>query len=299
MRFRGNDSPAKGRHLPRMLVTILATLTVANVVSADPYVYSSPSLPSLPLSYAYKSLPRPSSSPPLPYVYTSPPLHPPPPPPSPLAPYGPRHHLAVKVVGKVYCLRCYNWKYPKMSHGKKHLKGAVIQVTCKVGDKKIMNFGNTKINGKFSITFKGFDYHKYGAKACKVKLQKAPKDSKCNIPTNFHLGIKGANLKVKSKTKYEVVFYALPFAYAPKIPYRVCKKLKPTLARYTTSNLLQIYHGRMFISHIRLHHQRMFTSHLLLQPRHKFTNSITTLLPNSLLQVSTSAFTKTCTYIVL
>lgn len=124
MRFRGNDSPAKDRHLPRMLVTILATLTVANVVSADPYVYSSPSLPSLPLSYAYKSLPRPSSSPPLPYVYTSPP----PPPPSPLAPYGPRHHLAVKVVGKVYCLRCYNWKYPKISHGKKHLKGTIMLI---------------------------------------------------------------------------------------------------------------------------------------------------------------------------
>ncbi|OIT39048.1 PREDICTED: pistil-specific extensin-like protein [Nicotiana attenuata] len=282
MRFRGNDSPAKGCHLPRMLVTILATLTVANVVSADPYVYSSPSLPSLPLSYAYKSPPLPSPSLLPPYVYASlpPPLSPPPPSSLP-APYGPRHHLVVKVVGKVYCIRCYNWKCPKMSHGKKHLKGAVVQVTCNVGDKKIVNFGNTKINGKFSITLKGFDYHKYGAKACKVKLQKAPKDSKCNIPTNLDWGIKGANLKVKSKNNYEVVLYAKSFAYASKTFFRVCKKPKPTLARDTTSNLLQTNHRLMFISHLRLHHQHMFTSHLLLQPRYTLTNAITTFLQNS------------------
>ncbi|XP_009784904.1 uncharacterized protein LOC107818931 [Nicotiana tabacum] len=274
MRFRGKDSPAKGRHLPRIFVAILATLVVANVTSADPYVYSSLSSPSLPLSYAYKSPPLPSLSLPLPYVYASLPRPrplplPPPPPSSPPAPYGPRHHLVVKVVGKVYCIRCYNWKYPKMSHGKKHLRGAVVQVTCNVGDKKIVSYGNTKINGKFSITLKGFDYHKYGAKACKIKLQKAPKDSKCNIPTNFHLGIKGANLKVKSKTNYEVVLYAKPFAYASKTSFRVCKKPKPILARDTTSNLLQMNHRLMFTSHLRLHHQHMFT------------NSIATLVQNS------------------
>ncbi|KAG5572082.1 hypothetical protein H5410_061848 [Solanum commersonii] len=119
-----------------------------------------------------------------------------------------------------------------MSHGKKHLKGAVVEVTCKAGDKKIVSYGTTKINGKFSITVEGFEYRKYGAKACKAKLHNAPKDSKCRIPTNLHWGIKGANLKVKSKNNYEVVLYAKPFAYGSKTPYAEYKNLKPTPAPY-------------------------------------------------------------------
>jgi hypothetical protein len=36
----------------------------------------------------------------------------------------PYHHpLIVKVVGKVYSYKCYNWEYPEKSHDKKHLKG--------------------------------------------------------------------------------------------------------------------------------------------------------------------------------
>ncbi|CDP14664.1 unnamed protein product [Coffea canephora] len=140
--------------------------------------------------------------------------------------------MLVKVVGKVYCYRCYDWDYPKKSHDKKHLKGAVVEVTCKVGDKKIVAYGKTKINGKYSITLEGFDYGKYGAKACMAKLHMAPKDSKCNIPTNLHWGKTGAELRVKSKTDYEVVLYAKPFAYAPKTPYEECEKPKPTPAPY-------------------------------------------------------------------
>ncbi|TMW87460.1 hypothetical protein EJD97_019919, partial [Solanum chilense] len=74
-----NGGPAKGRrYLPQILVA-LAILAVANVVSADPYVYSSPPPP----VYEYKSPPPPSPSPPPPYVYKSPP----PPSPSPPPPY--------------------------------------------------------------------------------------------------------------------------------------------------------------------------------------------------------------------
>lgn len=75
--------------------------------------------------------------------------------------------------------------------------GVVVEVTCKAGDKLIVSYGTTKINWKSSIIVDGFEYRKYGAKACKDKIDNAPKDSKCRIPTNFHWGIKGANLKVK------------------------------------------------------------------------------------------------------
>ncbi|OMO79661.1 Pollen Ole e 1 allergen/extensin, partial [Corchorus olitorius] len=128
--------------------------------------------------------------------------------------------VASNVVGKVYCYKCYDWKYPVKSHNKKHLKGAVVEVTCKAGDKEIKAYGKTKINGKFSTTVEGFDYAKYGAEACKAKLHAAPKGSPCNIATSLHWGDKGANLKVKSKNKYEVVLKAKPFAYAPKTPYK-------------------------------------------------------------------------------
>uniref|UniRef100_A0A1S3ZI07 Extensin-3-like n=3 Tax=Nicotiana TaxID=4085 RepID=A0A1S3ZI07_TOBAC len=208
----------------------------------QPYYYSSPPPPkkSPPPPYYYSSPPPPVKSPPTPYYYTSPP----PPKKSPLPPYyytsppppthyyPPHHYMVVEVVGKVYCFRCYDSKYPEKSHGKKHLKGAVVEITCKAGDKKIVSYGTTKINGKFSITVKGFEYGKYGAKACKAKLHSAPKNSNCDIPTNLHWGVNGANLKVKSKNYYEVVLYAKPFAYGSKTPYAKCIKPKPTPAPY-------------------------------------------------------------------
>ncbi|KAI3798240.1 hypothetical protein L1987_33513 [Smallanthus sonchifolius] len=86
--------------------------------------------------------------------------------------------------------------------------GAVVEVTCKAaGEKEIVAYGKTKINGKFAITVDGLKYSKYGgAKACVAKLHMAPKGTKCNIPTNLHGGLKGAALKVKSKNDYEVLF---------------------------------------------------------------------------------------------
>nr|GMD09137.1 extensin-2-like [Ipomoea batatas] len=179
-----------------------------------PYYYSSPPPPkkSPTPSYYYTSPPPPKKSPPSPYYYTSPP--------PPTHHYPPHYdHLVVKVVGKVYCFNCYDSAYPEKSHNKKHLKGAIVEVTCTAGEKKIVAYGTTKINGKYSIEVKEFDYSKYGGKACKAKLHTPPKGSKCNIPTNFHMGIKGATLRIKSKTHYEVVLYAKSFAYAPKTPH--------------------------------------------------------------------------------
>ncbi|KAI8029636.1 hypothetical protein LOK49_LG01G00038 [Camellia lanceoleosa] len=42
------------------------------------------------------------------------------------------------------------------------------------GDQEIVAYGHTKINCKYQ---NGYDYTKYGAKACKAKLHMAPKDS--------------------------------------------------------------------------------------------------------------------------
>ena len=102
-----------------------------------------------------------------------------------------------------------------------------MKMTCKAGDKKIVAYGQTKFNGKYSITVKGFNYKKYGSKACKAKLHMAPKGSQCNIPTTLHGGNKGAFVKVKSETQHEVVLMTKPFAFAPKTPYKECEKPKP------------------------------------------------------------------------
>ncbi|XP_047257968.1 extensin-like, partial [Capsicum annuum] len=104
-----------------------------------------------------------------------------------------------------------------MSHGKKHLKDAVVEVTCKAGDKKIVSYGTTKINGKFSITVEGFEYRKYGAKACKAKLHNTPKDSKCSIPTNLHWGTKECK---KPKATPAPYYYKSPPPPTPNYVYK-------------------------------------------------------------------------------
>uniref|UniRef100_A0A7C9DY13 C2H2-type domain-containing protein n=1 Tax=Opuntia streptacantha TaxID=393608 RepID=A0A7C9DY13_OPUST len=116
-----------GHLLPHPLVAALAAFVLVsnNVGStfADPYVYSSP--------------PPPTShhkSPPPVYSYRSPP-----PPPYPLP--QPRERV-VKVVGKVYCYRCYDFDNPLNSHDKKHLQGNFFEaffsgrscIFCSVGD---------------------------------------------------------------------------------------------------------------------------------------------------------------------
>ncbi len=77
-------------------------------------------------------------------------------------------------------------------------------MSCKAGEKEVVAYGKTKSNGKYSIEVKGFDYAKYGGKACKAKLHAPPKGSPCNIPTNLHWGKVGAKLRVRSWSRYDV-----------------------------------------------------------------------------------------------
>ncbi|XP_010413029.1 PREDICTED: extensin-3-like [Camelina sativa] len=196
-------------HAKAQWVVAMLALLVGSAMATEPYYYSSPPPP-----YEYKSPPPPVKSPPPPYEYKSPPppIKSPPPyyynsPPPPV--------------------KCYDWTHPKKSHDKKHLQGAVVEVTCKAGDKTVKAYGKTKNNGKYAITVKGYNYRKYGGDVCTAKLHAPPKGSPCNIPTDYHWGNKGAKLHVKSKTKDEVVLYAKSFAYAPKKPYGECHKPAP------------------------------------------------------------------------
>jgi len=38
----------------------------------------------------------------------------------------PTYDPVIKVIGKVYCYRCFNEAYPDESHGKKHLEGEIL-----------------------------------------------------------------------------------------------------------------------------------------------------------------------------
>ncbi|XLT60248.1 extensin-3-like [Arachis ipaensis] len=102
------------------------------------------------------------------------------------------------------------------------MQGVVVEVTCEVGSKTIKaHYGTTKINGKYSMTVKDFDYVKYGSAECNAKLHAPLKDSPCNIPTLLN---DGTHLFFKSEDKYEVVVKAKPFAYVSKKPYEECEK---------------------------------------------------------------------------
>ena len=107
--------------------------------------------------------------------------------------------------------------------------GAVVEVKCKAGRNIIKAYGETKSNGKYSITVKDFNYVKYGPTVCKAKLYAPPKGSPFNIPTKLN---EGTDLKVKSKDKYEVVLKAKPFAYASKKHFEDCYKPKPSPTPY-------------------------------------------------------------------
>ncbi|XP_010930162.1 uncharacterized protein [Elaeis guineensis] len=192
-----------------------------------PYHYASPPPPEkYPPPYYYVSPPPPKESPPSPYYYKSPPPPSKSPPPyyykSPPPPY--YHEPIVKVVGEVYCYKCYDWKKTVDSHVKKLLEGAIVKVTCMAGSKSFVAYGETNSYGKYSVVVKGFPYSKYGAEACKVELHAAPKGSTCNIPTELN---KGAKLKVHSKSYEEILLTAKPLAFAPEKPSEECNKPMP------------------------------------------------------------------------
>ncbi|RLN23319.1 extensin-2-like [Panicum miliaceum] len=117
----------------------------------------------------------------------------------------PTYAPVIKAIGKVYCYRCFNEAHPEESHGKKHLEGAMVKVTCQANDQAIVAFGYTKSNGKYSVILKGLPIsNNYGADSCKVELHGAPGGSDCNVPIELNL----SGLSVYSKSSGEVVLQA-------------------------------------------------------------------------------------------
>ncbi|KAL5226515.1 hypothetical protein ABZP36_014780 [Zizania latifolia] len=117
----------------------------------------------------------------------------------------PTYAPVIKVVGKVYCYRCFNEAHPEESHGKEHLKGAMVKVTCQANDQALVGFGYTQSNGKYSVSIKGLPLSStYGADSCKVELHSAPGGSDCNVPIELNL----SGLSVYSKSNEEVVLQA-------------------------------------------------------------------------------------------
>ncbi|KAJ8467435.1 hypothetical protein OPV22_029987 [Ensete ventricosum] len=184
--------------------------------SASSYFYKSPPPP--PPPYHYMSPPTTESSPPPTFYGSMPPpqvnrpryqYNSPPP------PY--HHDPVIKVVGIVYCYRCYNRTHPLESPHKKLLKGATVKVTCKAGDEEVVARGHTDSRGKYSVVVDGFPYREYGVDACKVEPQGAPHGSVCSVPTGLH---GGAALEAYSVGRRLVVLKAKPLGFAPQKPYK-------------------------------------------------------------------------------
>ncbi|RCV28592.1 hypothetical protein SETIT_5G415700v2 [Setaria italica] len=117
----------------------------------------------------------------------------------------PTYDPVIKVIGKVYCYRCFNEAHPEESHGKRHLEGAMVKVTCQANDQALVAFGYTRSNGKYSVILKGLPIsNTYGADSCKVELHGAPGGSDCNVPIELNL----SGLSVYSKSSKEVVLQA-------------------------------------------------------------------------------------------
>ncbi|GJM92182.1 hypothetical protein PR202_ga08621 [Eleusine coracana subsp. coracana] len=126
----------------------------------------------------------------------------------------PTYAPVVKVIGKVYCYRCFNETHPEESHAKVHLEGAMVKVTCQANDEALVGFGYTKNNGKYSVILKGLPIsNNYGADSCKVELHAAPGGSECNVPIELNM----SGLNIYSKSNDEVVLKANQMmAYASK-----------------------------------------------------------------------------------
>ncbi|XP_062208693.1 extensin-1-like [Phragmites australis] len=133
----------------------------------------------------------------------------------------PTYAPVIKVVGKVYCYRCFNEAHPEESHGKKHLEGAMVKVTCQANDQALVGFGYTRSNGKYSVSLKGLPIsNTYGSDSCKVELHAAPGGSDCNVPMELNL----SGLSVYSKSSEELVLKANQImAFASKKTF-VCSK---------------------------------------------------------------------------
>lgn len=161
----------------------------------------------------------------------------------------------MKVIGYVYCLKCYD---TSLKSSDRHLlEGATVEATCEGGRRTTVAYGKTDACGKYLIEVKGFDYLPYGGKACSAKLYKAPERSPCTIPTSIHGGDEEARLHVKSKTYYGVVLQAKSFAYAESkecsLPHH-----------HTNPQRRPILHHHTMV----LHHHHQPTRHLRPTPHH-------------------------------
>ncbi|KQK11037.1 extensin [Brachypodium distachyon] len=149
----------------------------------------------------------------------------------------PAYAPVIKVVGKVYCYRCFNEAHPEESHGKEHLQGAMIKVTCQANDQALVRFGYTESNGKYSVGITDLPLSSaYGADSCKVELHAAPGGSDCNVP--MELNLSGVN--VYSKSNKEVVFQANQvMAFGSKKTFAGCSKphVLPPVHPYNSSPL--------------------------------------------------------------
>ncbi|XP_066315570.1 extensin-like [Miscanthus floridulus] len=148
----------------------------------------------------------------------------------------PTYDPVIKVIGKVYCYRCFNEAHPDESHGKKHLEGAMVKVTCQANDQALVAFGYTKSNGKYSVILKGLPIsNNYGADSCKVELHGAPGGSDCNVPIELNL----SGLSVYSKSSEEVVFKANQImAFASKNTFGCSKpQTQPPIHPYSSPPL--------------------------------------------------------------
>ncbi|CAL4972639.1 unnamed protein product [Urochloa decumbens] len=137
----------------------------------------------------------------------------------------PAYAPVIKIIGKVYCYRCFNEAKPEESHGKKHLEGAMVKVTCQANDQALVAFGYTRSNGKYSVILNGLPIsNNYGADSCKVQLHGAPGGSDCNVPIELNL----SGLSVDSKSSEEVVLKANQImAFASKNTFECSKPHMP------------------------------------------------------------------------
>ncbi|KAI5007061.1 hypothetical protein ZWY2020_047009 [Hordeum vulgare] len=134
----------------------------------------------------------------------------------------PTYAPIIKVIGKAYCYRCFNEAHPEESHGKEHLEGAMVKVTCQANDQAIVRFGYTESNGKYSVAIIGLPFSgTFGADSCKVELHAAAGGSDCNVPMELNL----SGVSVYSKSNEEVVLQANQvMAFGSKKTFAECSK---------------------------------------------------------------------------
>ncbi|EMS59102.1 hypothetical protein TRIUR3_12122 [Triticum urartu] len=153
----------------------------------------------------------------------------------------PTYAPIIKVIGKAYCYRCFNEAHPEESHGKEHLEGAMVKVTCQANDQAIVRFGYTESNGKYSVAITGLPLSgTFGADSCKVELHAAAGGSDCNVPMELNL----SGVSVYSKSNEEVVLQANQvMAFGSKKTFAGCSKPHILPSMYPSNSQPLPYHA--------------------------------------------------------